>query len=353
MSEQVRLIIRDDLERSRLTTFFRFFISIPHLIWLYLWGAAVGIMVFINWFVLLFRGEPLATVHEIVGRYLRAVVHVYGFLFLAANPYPPFLGEPGRYPIDLEVPPPGRQNRWKTGFRLILAFPAILFGAALIGSGGARSNGYNISLGVAVVAGFLAWFAILARRTMPRGLRDLINYALAYTAQLDAYLFLLTDRYPNADPIAAIGPHPFEHPVRITVADDLERSRLTVFFRLLLAIPHLLFLLLWSIVAWLAAIANWFATLFGGQPPEALQRFLSSYIRYSIHVSAFVYLTANPFPGFTGRPGTYPVSVELPPRERQNRWVTGFRLVLAIPALFISGSYGTLLGVAGFLGWVP
>ena len=45
MPQQVRLIIRDDFERSRLTTFFRLLISIPHLIWLYLWGAAVGIMV--------------------------------------------------------------------------------------------------------------------------------------------------------------------------------------------------------------------------------------------------------------------------------------------------------------------
>jgi hypothetical protein len=351
MSEQVRLIIADDLERSRLTTFFRFFISIPHLIWLYLWGSAVGIMVFINWFVLLFKGEPLATVHEIVGRYLRAVVHVYGFLFLAANPYPPFLGEAGKYPIDLDVPPPARQNRWKTGFRLILAVPAIMLGAALIGSAGARSNGYNISLGVAVAAGFLAWFAILARGRMPRGLRDLIGYALAYTAQLDAYLFLLTDRYPNSDPIAAIGPHPIEHPVRITVADDLERSRLTVFFRLLLALPHIVWLLLWSIVAWLAGIANWFATLFSGRPPEAVQRFLSSYVRYSIHVTAFLYLTANPFPGFTGRPGTYPVSVELPPRDRQNRWITGFRLLLAFPAMLLSSGFGTLLGTAALLLW--
>ena len=163
MSDQVRLITSDDLERSRLTVFFRLLISIPHLIWLYLFGTAVGIMVFINWFVLLFKGEPLATVHEIVGRYLRAVVHVYGFLFLAANPYPPFLGEAGRYPIDLDVPPPARQNRWKTGFRIILAIPAILFGAALVGSAGARSNGYNISLGVAVAAAFVGWFAILAR----------------------------------------------------------------------------------------------------------------------------------------------------------------------------------------------
>ena len=28
------------------------------------------------------------------------------------------------------------------------------------------------------------------------------------------------------------------HPIRLVVTDDLKRSRLTVFFRLLLVIPH-------------------------------------------------------------------------------------------------------------------
>ena len=45
------------------------------------------------------------------------------------------------------------------------------------------------------------------------------------------------------------------HPVRLVAGDDLQRSRLTVFFRLLLAIPHAIWFLLWSIVALLAAIA--------------------------------------------------------------------------------------------------
>ena len=31
------------------------------------------------------------------------------------------------------------------------------------------------------------------------------------------------------------------HPIRLSVSDDLRRSRLTVVFRLILAVPHLLF----------------------------------------------------------------------------------------------------------------
>lgn len=34
--------------------------------------------------------------------------------------------------------------------------------------------------------------------------------------------------------------------MRLTVTDDLRRSRLTVFFRLLLAIPHFIWWTLWA-----------------------------------------------------------------------------------------------------------
>jgi hypothetical protein len=101
------------------------------------------------------------------------------------------------------------------------------------------------------------------------------------------------------------------HPIYLEVTDDLRRSRLTVFFRLLLALPHLLWLSLWSIPAWLAVIPQWFITLFAGRPSERLFRFIAVYLRYATHVNAYTLLLANPFPGFRGRPkgmrdiGTY------------------------------------------------
>jgi hypothetical protein len=135
------------------------------------------------------------------------------------------------------------------------------------------------------------------------------------------------------------------------VTDDLRRSRLTVFFRYLLAIPHIVWLYLWGVIAILAWIVNWFATLIAGQSPQPLHRFLSAYLRYQTHVFAFLALTANPFPGFTGKPGTYPVELSIAPRERQNRWTVFFRPLLAIPALLVSSAYGGLLAVCAILGW--
>ena len=50
------------------------------------------------------------------------------------------------------------------------------------------------------------------------------------------------------------------HPIRLVVNDDLQRNRLTVFFRLILAIPLLLWAVLWAVIAVLAYIVNWFGT---------------------------------------------------------------------------------------------
>jgi hypothetical protein len=141
-----------------------------------------------------------------------------------------------------------------------------------------------------------------------------------------------------------------QHPIRLVVTDDLQRNRLTVFFRLILAIPHLIWLTVWGIVAALAVIANWFATLVKGQSPEGLHNFLATYLRYQTHVYAYVLLLADPFPGFGGKPG-YPIDIEIDPPRPQNRWTVGFRLILAIPAYIVSGILGYLNRALAVFSW--
>lgn len=139
------------------------------------------------------------------------------------------------------------------------------------------------------------------------------------------------------------------HPIRLQVTDDLKRSRLTVFFRLLLFIPHAIWLWLWSIAAQLAVLVAWFAALFTGRVPDGLHNFLAAYVRYMTQVTAYVTLLADPFPGFTG--GAYPVDVEIAPPAPQSRLVVFFRLLLAIPAWIVMTVLGAVLRVIGFLGW--
>src|SRR5436309_3941436 len=141
------------------------------------------------------------------------------------------------------------------------------------------------------------------------------------------------------------------HPIRLVVNDDLQRTRLTVFFRLILAIPLLLWAVLWAVIAVLAWLVNWFATLFMGRSPDGLHNFLATFLRYSTHVRAYLLLVADPYPGFTGKLGTYPIDLEVDPPERQNRWTVFFRSILAIPALFVTNILSNLSQLLAVFSW--
>jgi hypothetical protein len=359
----VHLIVEDNYERTRLTVFFRLLLAIPHFIWFLLWTVLVVIAAVINWLISIFTGTPPRGLHRLMAGYIRYQAHLTAYLALVGNPYPGFLGEPGEYPIDIRLPEePVPQRRWTIFFRLLLALPALIVSGALAGvSGGNLGGGRNEKRtgtgggALLLVCAVLGWFASLARGRMPKGLRDAGAYAIGYSAQASAYLLLVTDRYPNADPtemLVEVTDRPPRHPVRV-VGDpyDLRRSRLTVFFRILLTLPHIVWLVLWSFLALLAAIAQWFATLFRGTPAGGLHRFLTSYVRYRLHVFAYLMLVGNPFPGFTGAAGTYPLDLEVEDPQRQNRWKTGFRLVLAIPAFLVSAALGGALFASAVLTW--
>ena len=372
-SHPVRLVVEDDLQRNRLTVFFRLILAIPHLIWVTLWSIAALLVSIVNWFATLFLGQPPAALHRFLCAYIRYTVHLSAYLSLAANPFPGFTGEAGSYPIDVRLPSePQPQSRWKTLIRIVLALPALVL-ASLLGGGvgipysyaGGRSGGSgrtDFSFGsgglfgfLAGVCAFLGWFASLALGRMPRGLRDAGAYGIGYGGQVRAYALLITDRYPSSDPTAllqSVPPLP-EHPVRLVGdAQDLRRSRLTVFFRLLLLVPHLVWLYLWSVAALLTAIVNWFVALATGTPARSLNHFLCRFIRYQLHVYAFGSLAANPFPGFTGAAGTYPLDLVLPEEpQRQNRWKTFFRFFLAIPAFIVGSALAWALYVCAFFMW--
>lgn len=349
----IRLSVRDPrLERSRLTVAFRLLLAIPHFIWLAGWFSLATLVAVANWIATLISGQPSPMLHRFLSAYVRYAVHVVSYLTLAANPYPGFTGRPGSYPIEVEIDPPQRQNRWITGFRIFLALPAILLADSLLGLGSSAAGGGYTSSGVAATVAFLAWFYCLVQGRTTQGFRDLLAYAIGYSAQVYGFLFLLTDRYPNSDPAVYESANVYRNdPIRLPVEDDLRRSRLTVFFRFLLAVVHFVWLLLWGILVFFALIANWFATLFSGRSPDSLHRFLAAYVRYAIHVYAFLQLVGNPFPGFTGRPDSYPIDVEIDAREPQNRLVTAFRIILVIPALLVSGALATTAYIAAFFSW--
>jgi uncharacterized protein DUF4389 len=141
------------------------------------------------------------------------------------------------------------------------------------------------------------------------------------------------------------------HPVRIAVTDDLRRSRPTVLLRLLLVVPHYVWLSIWSWAALAVVVFEWLWALFAGRIDEDAHRWLARFLRYHVHVSAYVFLLANAWPRFDGRPG-YAVDLEVDAAAPQSRGTVAFRAVLAIPAFVLASVLGTMLAVIAVAGWV-
>ena len=211
----------------------------------------------------LISGHAVADAAPVPGR-LRALRRApVAYLTLAADPYPGFTGRPGAIRSTSRSTRPAAPE--PLGHRLspVPRAPGDPAGGLADGLrhqlGGRRQH--RGSGGVAAPPRSSAGSPASRAAACRRGLRDLPPTGSATrrrsTATCSSHRPLSEQRpgdYESANVYRATRSG-------CTVDDDLRRSRLTVFFRLLLAIPHFVWLLLWGIVAFFAAIANWFATL--------------------------------------------------------------------------------------------
>jgi hypothetical protein len=170
--------------RSRLTTFFRLLLVIPHLVVAALWGIAVFVVVVIAWFALLITGSWPAGMYDFTAGFLRYYTRIHGYLFLLADPYPPFSGadEPG-YPVRLHVGPAQPEyDRLKVLLRIFYIIPAYLIVYVM-----------NVVIELAAIA---SWLVIVVIGKQPKGLQDVIGLCVSYSARAYALFLLLTETYP-------------------------------------------------------------------------------------------------------------------------------------------------------------
>ena len=193
---QPRFEVDYEPSRSRLTTFFRPLLVIPHLIVLWLWGIAAGVVVIIAWFALVVTGRYPQGMYDFVAAYLRFSTFVNGYAWLLCDPYPPYSGDASvAYPVRLRIGPPRpRYDRLKTGFRFLLAIPVLIIV-------------YAMQI-VYQLGALLAWFAIVITGRQPDGLQDMIVLGLSYQQRAYAYLALVSEEWPAfTDPQpGAVGP---------------------------------------------------------------------------------------------------------------------------------------------------
>ncbi len=216
------------------------------------------------------------------------------------------------YPVRVILHPDDRLSRWQWIVKRIIALPH-----------------YIVLLGLlvaSVISTVGAWFAILLTGKYPRTLWDFNVGVQRWMLRVDAYASLfMTDRYPpftlEDDPT---------YPIRLLVRRprDNEYNRVTVLFRLLLALPWLVVLGLLEVswrdwersqelnFDWQAFVsgegAHWsdqfltIAGMFGvivgisilllGRYPQILFRFSSAYLRIYLRVYTYAFLLVDPFP---------------------------------------------------------
>ena len=195
------------------------------------------------------------------------------------------------------------RDRLTTALRPVLAVPHVLLvggplGAVMswtwytqggdplmLGAGGALG-------GAAAAIVIVAWFAILFTGTYPRGLRNLLVLYLRWRVRAVAYMALLRDEFP---PLGE-----GRYPASLAFAEpDAPRHRLSVAFRFVLALPHLVVLAALGIAWACSTVAAWVAILLTGRMPRALHHFGTGMLRWSTRVEAYLLLLHDEWPPFS------------------------------------------------------
>jgi len=138
------------------------------------------------------------------------------------------------------------------------------------------------------------------------------------------------------------------YPLRYDVEYQEKHSRLLIFVRWLLAIPHFLILYALMGVANVILFIAFFAILFTRRFPRGLFDFVVNIYRWNANVSAYVGLLRDEYPPFSWEAGKYPVTYEVDYPEQLNRWLPLVKWLLALPHYIVL----MLLLIVAVLLWI-
>jgi hypothetical protein len=152
----------------------------------------------------------------------------------------------------------------------------------------------------------------------------------------------------SAETGAGIGPDQ----LTVEFPGPLPQYRLTILARLVLVIPQLIALWMLGVAAEAVVVVGWFGALFTGRLPDFAAEYLSGYLRWQTRVYGYLLLLTGQYPPFSLEDDDYPVRLRVLP-GRLNRLAVLFRVVLAVPAMAVTGVlwFGLCLPVL-FIIWV-
>ena len=191
---------------------------------------------------------------------------------------PPYGAAPvnpaGGYPVSFQFASPGKIARWRPLVHWLLAIPHFIVL-------------YILQI-VASVLVIVAWFAGVFAGKVPEGLQGLMIASLRYSARLQTYLFFMREEYPPFSFDTEFADPGSDNRTRFDVVPAIEnRSRVTIFFRGLLIIPHMIVLFFLAIALYVVYIIGWFAVIILGRWPTGLESFMVGVKRWTTPVNAY------------------------------------------------------------------
>jgi hypothetical protein len=189
------------------------------------------------------------------------------------------------FPATFSFDPPEKVANWRPLVNWLLAIPhfAVLYVLQIVSR----------------VVGVISWFAILFTGKLPQGLANVQVMYLRYTLRTYSFAGFMREEYPpfGFDTTAS---DPGDDPrVRVDVQPELtDRNRLTAFFRIILAIPQLIVLLVLVFAAFVVTVIAFFAVLFTGQWPAGMRDFVVKTWRWQLRVEVYLALLTDTYPPF-------------------------------------------------------
>lgn len=191
------------------------------------------------------------------------------------------------YPVHLDVVSPEQVPRWRPLVNWLLIIPVHFWLFLLL-------------IATEIVA-LLSWFAILFTGKQPESFGTFTSGVLRYVWRSNAYLYALEEQYPGFG-LPSGFTDPGDSPAVFNVVPDVERNRVTVFFRFIMVIPQYLVLYFVSIAAGVVLFLAWFAVLFTGKWPAGMRRFVVGYFRWYIRFLSYALLLTDVYPPFSTEP---------------------------------------------------
>jgi hypothetical protein len=190
------------------------------------------------------------------------------------------------YPASFEVDDADRITNWKPLVQWILALPHWLVASAL----GTLSE----------IVSIVSWFAIVFTGRLPEGLASVQHLYIRYSNRTAAYSVFLREEYPPfafGTTAEDDGAYP---PVRTAFQPQYDdRNRVTVGFRLILVIPHVIVLAFLFLAAFLVALVWVFVILFTGTWNPGVRDFIVGVMRWGTRVNAYALLLTDEYPPFS------------------------------------------------------